>query len=416
MATLVFVLIVVAIYVIVFRYPGVACGLIFASYAIEQLAQATVPLAAAFSPLCNYLTAGAILIALMAQVLRHGLVVFRLRTPGILVLSLLAYCYASLFWSVVPTTTERLLRTHIPYLVVFVGLAPMVIQSVKDVEYAILGLILGASVALLGLIFFGQWQGRSVILLNGMPSNALMISRAAGSLLVAATLTDLVRKSLPKVWPLAAALILFTVLLAFLRSASRGQIIAAISVTLLFTSTRKGRWWVPLLGIGVAGMIASGLLAEEVEVNASRWDPDRLDQDVNQGRLGKAGTLLKFWMNSPPSRIWWGLGSGASQDPRLLGTYPHVVPAEVLAEEGLIGFSIYVAGLFSAAIAYVRVCAQHSQRNRDLILAIAALALYEFLLTLKQGSLFGGASVLLLLVLPGALRVAPGSEKVQECD
>src|SRR5690606_33436089 len=106
------------------------------------------------------------------------------------------------------------------------------------------------------------------------------------------------RKFFPKTWLIVAGVIAFTVLLAFLRSGSRGQIIAAVSVTLLVSSTRKGGWWIPMLGMGIVGMLAVGFLEAEVQQNAFRWDFERLDSDVSNARAGQAIALLKIWSNS----------------------------------------------------------------------------------------------------------------------
>ncbi len=91
----------------------------------------------------------------------------------------------------------------------------------------------------------------------------------------------------------------------------------------------------------------------------------------------------------------------------MLGHYPHMVPAEVLAEEGLLGLLIYIAAIFVSLTFYAQARRSMSADRDGLIYATLALTVYELILTFKQGTLLSAASLLLLLVLPGAIREIP---------
>lgn len=407
MVTFIFISIVLVAYVVVFHYPGVACGLVLSSYALEQYAQATVPLAGSFSPLCNYLTAGAVVIGVGGHILRKGPRVFRVRAPGLLVLLLLSYCYATVLWSLFPSTSEALLREQIPYLAVFVGLTPIVIQDLRDLEHAMLTLVVAGTLPLIGLLVFGTWAQRGVRLLSGHESNPLALAQAAGAVLITASLTKIVPKYFGRMWPLVACVLFVTVVLTFLRTASRGQIVAAVGVTALFSSVRKGYRWVPLFGVAGLAILAASFGFQELEHNANRWDTERFGDDLTQGRTTRAALLLDIWSQSASQRIWLGLGNGTAQDPRVLGHYPHMVPAEVLAEEGLLGLLIYIVAIVVSLTFYAQARRSMSADRDGLIYATLSLTVYELILTFKQGTLLSAASLLLLLVLPGALREIP---------
>ncbi len=404
MANLAFFVIVLALWGLAFRRPGIACGYVLAGYALEQFAQAFVPIAGENDTLCNYAIAIAVIVGVVRRIMRHGLLTIRLRTPALLMLVLLAYCYATALWSLFPSITQRILDAQLPYLVIFAGLTPVLVATPEDLDDCLTSLIVSTSISLCALLLFAEWGRRGVILpFQGWESNPLAITQAAGALLIAAIFSRTLRSLNQSTKMLGFLTILAIVAFTFLRSASRGQIVAAISTALLFSVTRKGLRWVPMVLVGIAGIVAAGFLADEFARNAARWEPDQVSHDLTVARIGEAEKLVRFWSNSNLKHILLGLGHATSNDPRLLGGYPHVVPAEVLAEEGLVGASLYTLTLASSAYFYVRALRWVSAREHDLIRATAALTFYEFLLTLKQGTLLGAPSFLLLIVLSGSL-------------
>lgn len=412
MANLIFLVVVCGLYFLAFRRPGFACGYVLASYALEQCAQAFVPVAGLNDSLCNYLIAGAVLVGLAAKLMREGTAVFHFRLPAVTAVALIAYCYATLLWSLFPSTTERSLNSALPYLVVFAGLAPLLVRSPLDMDDALASFLVSSSLSLSVLLLFAQWGNRGVVLpFQGYESNPLAVTQAAGALLIVVAFGPQIRRlSLaPRVTLLAVLLTI--VLFIFLRSASRGQIVSAVITTVIFSALGRGTKWLPLVFLGVFGLLAMGVLEEEVSRNAARWEADQVRGDILDARVGKAELLLSYWLRASPTHVILGLGHATAQDPRLLGGYPHVVPAEVLAEEGLVGFAIYLSALLTASFYLYRAYRQYEPETRHIVLAAGALLTYEFLLTLKQGTIFGAAAFLLLLVLPGSLVVRREEEK-----
>jgi len=369
---------------------------------MEQFAQAFVPIASTNDALCNYLTAGSVLVAITAQFSRHGSKVLRLTLPMGLGLLLLLYCYATSVWSIFPSTTLTALRTQIPYLVVFVGLAPLVLQELRDLEDCLNSVIISSMVSLTGIVLFATWGSRG-IMIAGWEANPLALAQVAGALLIVATLTGQVRKMLPRTWIAALVAIGITCLVIFIRTAARGQTMAAFAIILAFSLAGKNKYWVPIVLLGVVALFGSGLMEEEIATNAARWDRDKMQGDMDDGRVDVALQLIRFWSSREVPQLVLGLGHAASQDPRLLGGYPHVVPLEVLAEEGILGFMIYVSAVGVAARYYLRAQGQYLGQAKPIVRVIWALFVFEFVLTFKQGTLLGAASFLLLLVLPGVL-------------
>src|SRR4029077_14036120 len=133
----------------------------------------------------------------------------------------------------------------------------------------------------------------------------------------------------------------------------------------------------------------------------SRWSEQSAQEDIS-GRLNNAMFLVRLAYESPET-VLIGLGNSASYDPRILGIYPHFVPLEVLAEEGLIGFGLYAMIIYfslRAAFRSFRVVA-NVPRERLLLGGFVGLYMFTLLLSLKQGSLLGNLEFFMLSIILG---------------
>jgi hypothetical protein len=119
--------------------------------------------------------------------------------------------------------------------------------------------------------------------------------------------------------------------------------------------------------------------------------------------------------------VWWsaserdsmtfliGLGNSASFSTDIVGFYPHLVPAEVLAEEGVIG-ALMLTSLFFLALQIglkgIRLTVG-SPEQRGVVSALFGMFLFAFLLSLKQGSLVNSSAqiFLFLILLDRAVRM-----------
>lgn len=415
MANLVFLLVFLGLLGAAYLRPGIAAGVTLSGFAIEQCAQAFVPVAGANNALTNYVLALIVIVAVTRQVARFGLGPLLPRGPTWPPLLLLGYCYLTLTWSIFPSTTERALILSLPYLVTFVGLTPLTVRSPEDLGDALLALVVATTVTLIPLLLFGEWRGRSVYLPFGdFNSNPLALTQTAGACLVCVILSPVLWR-LPKVLALpGAGVALATVFFTFLRTGSRGQIVSSIGTVLLFVATtRRGVWFVPAM-LGGLGLLASGLLEEEVRPNETRWSERQIQRDLAEDRLGASERLLDYWSSSDLFHQIFGLGTSTAGDPRILGSYPHVVPVEVLCEEGIVGAALFATAIlvtFYYSLQAIRAARGHT---RHLFSTALALTLYEFLLTLKQGSLTGATTFFTLLALPTGFRVFSQGGSKQE--
>jgi hypothetical protein len=397
-ADLVFLVVVACLYGVAFRYPGAACGYVLAGTALEQCAQAFVPMANAQDTLCNYLTAGAVTVGLVSCIIQDR-ATLRLRSSSLWVLGLLGYCYLTAAWSIFPGTTVTTLNRSVPYLATFVGMAPLLVRSGRDLRHCLTALLFSSLVALALLLLFAEWGSRGVLMPGkGWETNPLALAEAAGCLLIVTAFTPLRSKLSPTLRYALLALAVVVTALVFLRTASRGQVVASIAATVLFSLRQRGGGWL-ILSIGIGSLVLLALLPDEVARNAQRWDPEQMGEAVDRGRIHEVDKLLTFWSHSNVLHQILGLGHAAAQDPRLLGNYPHVIPAEVLAEEGIFGAVLFAVTILVGSSAHFRGLRAAAPDTQQVLAATAALFTFEFVLIWKQGSLLGASPFLLLLTL-----------------
>jgi hypothetical protein len=133
--------------------------------------------------------------------------------------------------------------------------------------------------------------------------------------------------------------------------------------------------------------------------HGSRWNEKYAEEDVS-GRMNNAMRLVRLAYESPET-VLLGLGNSASYDPHILGIYPHFVPLEVLAEEGLIGFGLYAMILYlslRAAFRSFRIIA-NVPRERLLLGGLVGLYMFTLLLSFKQGSLLANSEFFMLSII-----------------
>jgi hypothetical protein len=134
---------------------------------------------------------------------------------------------------------------------------------------------------------------------------------------------------------------------------------------------------------------------------STRWEDRMIRQDL-EGRIDGAITLLRTWAGSPLT-LFFGLGSSASFDPDILGFYPHILPLEILGEEGIVGFTLFGLAVFYTMRSASRLL--HATRDlpqeRATIATLFGLYLYAVLLSLKEGALLGTHDLFLYAILIG---------------
>ena len=400
------------IFFLILWRPAAALILTSNIFALKQWAQASSLFFLERPLLTNLLAGSLVLVAIFLQFVRD-----RVRRPlypreAWLTAALLLYALLSILWAPDFETSMSIWYEQMRYIVTIVFLASITIQEPEDLKVAFSGmLVLGTILAAL-LMFAVKWDSRSIIIgrdaaFQEVGGNPLAVGQLGGTLVVLALLYRLKgHHLLLKALRCAAFLLGFALMI---RSGSRGQIGGALFAAALFWAfmSQSRGYLKPLLvviSLGVLALIAKtwidyfwkGHVGE-----ARRFDASMIQGDI-AGRVQNAITLLGHWIKSPFSIIF-GLGSSASY--KILGIYPHIVPIEVLGEEGLIGFALFCTTIVSNVVSGLRSLrmAAADREMRSLFACVAALWTYSFVLINKQGNLLGSTDFFLYSVLLGKL-------------
>lgn len=392
------------------KHPAVAIAGVLCMFGLEQWGQATTTFFSYYHTATNFLIGGILLLGLSLQFVRKGLnIVKGYPSVGWLILTLYFYAFVSTQWVSRPDISMALWESRWAYLVTMLLLAPLLVIEENDLYRASIALLVMGGTLSFFLLFFVKWEARRIILDHGL-GNPLAIAAMAGMVLLIALLADPWPRS--KLWqPLRWTLIAMC-LIVIVKSGSRGQLAGVFLVSAVSWPITRGisnfKQFI-LLGIAilflatVASLTIQEFSGEQVQTygGRARWSEQSAQEDA-MGRLHNALALLSLAYSSPESIIF-GLGNSSAYDPRILGIYPHFVPLEVLAEEGLVGFTLYILVIIAMVNILLRSMRLTScgSLQRMLLGGWGAITLFSLLLSLKQGSLLLNLEPFMLTIVLG---------------
>ena len=401
---------------VLWRPQYAAVGLLV-MFPLEQLAQSFFPIAQQRPVLVN---AGVAIVAAFAVALRF----WRREPIGLgysnptswLLWMLYGLFWMTLAWSPAMGPALGLMIPGVPYYIVLMILLPLLVTDVTSIRPVFVGLLVvgtGIAALILASPSAGFYAGRFVVQLEGIGAgergNPLALAEMGGMMVVVGALLVGSKKNI-----LFLALRLGAILIGLglaISSGSRGQVVAAVMAVFLFFPLARGIGNIKqVAGLGVAVVAFYFILSMAFSLfvgaeNETRWDVDRLQGGV-ESRLEHASTLLEAFIEAPGAWLL-GLGSNAFNYYSRGGKYVHNVIIEMLCEQGVVGLTLLLLATGFAAKAGWRLI----QLNRDdpvrrsTVAALGALAVYMFLLALKQGSSLGAPSAFYLFVVIAKLAV-----------
>jgi hypothetical protein len=384
--------IVLAILLLVMRRPSAALIMTTNLFNIKQWAVASSPFFARFQVLTNILAGILVLLGVLIHVFRG-----RIRRPlytreAWLTAALFLYALVSIQWAPDYLSSMHYWKEGMPYVITIVFLASLTVQDVDDLHIAFSGILFFGTIIAALLLFTVKWEGRLITLGKdafgeSIGGNPLTVGLLGGTLVILAVLYRSPRKSmLFKLVKLAALFIGFALAV---RSGSRGQVLGMVAVAGLFwtVASPSKNMFKPLMAVMlVAGMAVMAKIGIDFYWHGDKRFNVQMLQTDYAGRLHGVMFLIDNWIHSSFA-ILFGLGSSASYT--IIGNYPHIVPLEVLCEEGILGFI-----LLSAIVIGTVVKALRSLRSigtdrdlRSLYACVAALWFYSLILINKQGSM-----------------------------
>ena len=381
----------------IFR-PGIMLALMWATYAIEQVLQQSIPIFLSRSWLINValtLFTGA---AVARAFLSHQYRGFVFSAAHLWMVALYLLTALSYFWSISPEFAGVKLEKYAPYIVAFAFVAPFCafnqkqIQSAIDVTNYFGGLILVA-------LAFGSFGRRGAVLetVQGqdIEANPLAAATFGGYVVICSVFSlysDRSRNAIVFAIRIGIALLgIYTII----RSGSRGQLIGVMIACFLWLpitarmAAKRSTILAYIFAIVLAG--SAVFLIDYLEL-AGRWSQDLVEQH-SSGRFQQASHCIQKMWEAGPTAWLFGLGTSACYE--LIGGYPHMVPGEVLAEMGIVGFFFYLAFMISVTIGGFTFMMKKDikPRTRVQIGLLLTLFTFEFGLGLKQNSFLGSTGV-----------------------
>lgn len=307
----------------------------------------------------------------------------KIRALGIM---LIVYAAFTLLWT--PPDAEGLSHwvTAWPYLVAALVLAPLVIRTPEDLESVQLGVIYFGGFLVALFAFIPEWFNRRIVLGFGEElALPLPLAQLSGYVMIAG-IFHFRKNTFTAIWSLAA---MICALVVMVKSGSRGQFIfgflcAGIVASYAWGEGNSKKILPVVFVLGILGII-SYFVFMQTDLLTDRWETGNLSQDLS-GRFAMSIALLGQAFSNPISMLI-GLGNSAAFS--YVGFYPHIVPLEVLAEEGVIGFTMFVTMVVLIFRSGSQLLNSEllTPNERKVVAVNSAWWLFTFLLCFKQGSL-----------------------------
>lgn len=395
-----------------FRRPAVSVAAVACMYGLDQLGQVSHPWLSSHLAFTNYAVALILLVGLVrAQKSFPELLSITPPATGIVV-ALYGYALLSLAWTPALEAAWRQWAASGPYVALVALASPLLITCTDDLKTALRWTVGIGTILTLTLLLFCNWGYRGLIVLNAAgagivgeeETNPLALAGLAG--VVAASVIFVgFRKSGVVEWIIRLAVCIVCVSI-IIRSGSRGQLVAAVVSIVLMMPVRfplgrlRGLLPALLLLVGIVLAVDIGMSSFSID-DPDRWSEGRAGDDF-RGRLEMISSLLSAWSSSPLTLVF-GLGTSAAFDKKIVGIYPHNMPAEVLGELGFVGFALLCTFLVSVTTALRKALRgiRSDPEKAGVLAAAGASFAFLFLLSLKQGFLIGDSIVFMsgLIVL-----------------
>jgi hypothetical protein len=387
--------------------PAFAFVLVLLMHPLEQVLQAHCPIlvsTALGASAVNYAVGFTSILACTHLLIRRPGILRRAVSPSTAcILALLAWAAISLLWSPGRADGLEMLQENLPYVVLVVMLAPILLGDVNDLRTAhggilLLGVILCAFVAF-SPAFTSRYGRIGFAFAGGARSNPLAIGELGGTvLLVAATIRGVHLLGIPLL-PLRLLAVILGAIVA-VKSGSRGQLAFSVVVAVAFVPIAApirnvGAFISSAVLVGVVAYAVDFMLTTELQgFDARRFSANELlyGDSSASGRLRNVIILFKEWASSPTALF---IGLGYSAFSALPGSafemYSHVMFADALFELGIPGLALSAAALLLAARSGFGLFRTHRHQpaERASVAILCALLCYHILLVNKQGAIWG---------------------------
>ena len=408
-------LVFLSLFIFTIRTPAVALVGVWCIYAIEQWAQGSNIFFIRHNSFINIVVGILVLTGVMIKLFKYHQLLKYYPKIVVPILFLFIYSFISIQWTQRIDLSYEIWSTYWPYLITFLILSPLLLTKNDEFKSVFNVFIVIGGLVVYGLLFHVEWFHRRIVFIGGrfeneLLGNPLAVAQMAGYLFFVCMF--MLRQSISDKFNYLFVPIKLMVgvicLLLIVKSGSRGQLLGLIATFILFLplvyklTSIKGFLLVSIFSLLIVGAIIWGL--DEFwgqSSNSSRWNQKEMETSMG-GRFDNAFVLLDHWYKDPLTMLV-GLGNSASYNPKIIGIYPHFVPFEILGEEGVIGFFVYILILVSIVRIGFRLFIETkgSALDRQYFTIFLSMVFYSFTISLKQGSLLGNMEFFMAAIILG---------------
>lgn len=313
----------------------------------------------------------------------------------LILIALYGYSLLSVLWSFERDVSLGVFLANIPYIVVLVLVAPMLVRKKEDLNAFCFSFLFFSGCTLVLMALFREWGERGLMLPGAradtgnwtdFESSPLDLGTAAG-------LCILICLGLFKESKMVLKLMLLSVVgvmvFVMLRAGVRGQMLfCAASIGVYFFALGKRGAVFFFLTIAVTvflflGDILSVLFPENQNL-IDRWAGEEISRGGNE-RLHVQTLMLNELADAGVSSLLFGLGASSSFS--VAGIYPHNIFVEALTELGVVGTAVLIFFLSKALLPFIRRNSSASWRSTGSLLV--SFVAYLILVSMKQGNIYG---------------------------
>ncbi len=380
-------------------------GLLICMFGLENFLQTQSTYFTQNGSIVNLAVGLVVVIATIFSLQRKGLTFASLTPVQFYTLALYAFGFVSYFWTIAPSSFEARWVASIPYVLVFLVLAPILLRE----KQALIGgmkcaLLIGFPLLILDA-FYCEWGQRGMLLAEPVYFNGvvwletfpLAVASMASTIGIIALAVDLKMKR--EAAGLLRLVVLGLAIYVVFLTQSRGQVIALISTAaVVLLSTSKATDGRSLLTVSISIVFLS-LLVYFIVVNVGtvRWEADVVSRAVHTRQSLAVEALENWWKEGSIALL---VGVGANGNFATMDTYPHNLVIEILTELGFAGLLLYLYIVKTTMTLGLREFTFLKRMNKPMQnqLMFLGLAVVNFTLSLKEGSLDGWQVLFFFLI------------------
>lgn len=393
--------------------PAWTLVLLYVMFALEVSLQSGIAVFRSMPALANIIVGGVTLLATFVTVPRMRRPMNGYFTATYLCLvAILIWSIVSLIWSPAEPLAlnmgSNIIREGWPYFVVYVVLAPLLIDSIEDWRRSCTLMLVAGTLVVVSIIASPEFSikgGRIGTVIEGADrTSPLAIAQMGGMLAIFGALSAGGRVSGLQTAIRVTAFVCGALLALF--SGTRGQAVFAIGIVAIFLPMSRqlrsiGSYISTVIVATILGAVA--LVAFNIvmgQTDTDRWQSGAV-ADATNIRMYNAVELLRAFAASP---VAWVIGLGfnafSAVTSEAVQGYSHNFYVDVLCEEGIPAFTLLVIAFVKTIKASRALFRRYARipEERSAVAILVAMFAYQALIAAKEGNLWSTWNLFMFMI------------------